>query len=137
MQGNWLAPLFPACGHSRGEWVATARRAGTEGVKGAIASAAPWAALLGLVAMALGYAEAETGFLPLAVADPTARLEGYRDLGAGTRRPRPAEGSPYVLTQGYALTSLMRFYGDQWIAVVHPSSGCGGSSSRRRPKACC
>ena len=80
VQGNWLAPLFPAAAVLAADWVAAARRAGASGVKGAVAKAALWASPLGLAAMVLAFAEAETGFLPLGAADPTVRLEGFGDL---------------------------------------------------------
>ena len=70
--------------------------------------------------MVLAFVQAETGFLPLGAADPTARLEGFRDLALDLDARARAEGAPYVLTQGYALTSLMRFYGDPSVAVVQP-----------------
>jgi 4-amino-4-deoxy-L-arabinose transferase-like glycosyltransferase len=120
VQGNWLAPLFPAAAVLAADWVAGVRRAGASGVKGGVAKAALWAAPLGLAAMILAFAEVETGFLPLGVADPTVRLEGFGDLARDLDVRAKAEGAPYVLTQGYALTSLMRFYGDPSIAVVQP-----------------
>ena len=120
VQGNWLAPLFPAAAVLAADWVAAARRAGASGVKGAVAKAALWASPLGLAAMILAFAEAETGFLPLGAADPTVRLEGFGDLARDLDARAKAEGAPYVLTQGYALTSLMRFYGDPSIAIVQP-----------------
>ncbi len=118
VQGNWLAPLFPACAILAADWIATARRAA--GWKAALARAALWAAPLGLVVMILAFFQAETGFLPLGAADPTARLGGFRDLALDLDARAKAEGAPYVLTQGYALTSLMRFYGDPSVAVVQP-----------------
>ena len=120
VQGNWLAPLFPAAAVLAADWVARVRRAGAAGVKGAIASGALWAAPLGAAAMILAFAEAQTGALPLGAADPTARLEGFRDLTRELEARAKAEGASYVLTQGYALTSLMRFYGGPSIAVVQP-----------------
>ena len=120
VQGNWLAPLFPAAAILAGDWVASARRAGAAGLRGAVARAALGAAPLGLVVMSLAFAEAETGFLPLGAGDPTARLEGFHDLARDLDARVRAESASYVLTQGYALTSLMRFYGDPSIAVVQP-----------------
>ena len=43
---------------------------------------------------------------------------------------------PYVLTQGYALTSLMTYYGDPAIAIVQPEQRIRWISGRRRPKPC-
>ena len=103
VQGNWLAPLFPACAVLAADWVAGVRRAGAGGWKGAVAKASLWAAPLGLAFMILGFVQTETGFLPLGAADPTARLEGFRDLASELDARAKAEGAQYVLTQGYAL----------------------------------
>ena len=112
VQGNWLAPLFPACAILAADWVAERAAQGASGWRAPVAKAALWAAPLGLAVMALAFLQATTGFLPLGAADPTARLEGFRDLARDLDARARAEGAPYVLTQGYALTSLMRFYGD-------------------------
>jgi hypothetical protein len=58
--------------------------------------------------------------VPLGAADPTARLGGFRDLAHDLDFEARAENAAYVLTQGYALTSLMTYYGDPGIAVVQP-----------------
>ena len=120
VQGNWLAPLFPASAILAADWVAGARRAGAGGWKGAVAKGALWAAPLALVLMTLAFVQTETGFLPLGAADPTARLEGFRDLARELDARARTEGARYVLTQGYALASLMRLYGDPSVAVVQP-----------------
>ncbi len=120
VQANWLAPLFPAAAVLAADWIAGVRRAGASGVNGAIANAALWSAPLGLAFMIFAFVQAQTGFLPLGGADPTARLEGFRGLAAELDARAEADGAPYVLTQGYALTSLMTFYGDPSIAVVQP-----------------
>jgi hypothetical protein len=120
VQGNWLAPLFPACAILAADWVAEARRQGASGLKDAVAKGALWAAPLGFAVMGLAFLQATTGLLPLGAADPTARLEGYRDLAVALDSRARAEKAPYVLTQGYALTSLMTIYGDPAIAVVQP-----------------
>jgi Dolichyl-phosphate-mannose-protein mannosyltransferase len=120
VQGNWLAPLFPASAVLAADWVADARWEGLAGVKGAIARGALWAAPLGAAAMILAFAQAETGALPLGAADPTVRLEGFREFARELDVRAKAAGAPYIVTQGYALTSLMRFYGDPSIAVVQP-----------------
>ena len=76
--------------------------------------------LAAFLVMALGYLQVTTGLLPLGSADPTARLEGYRDLARELDARARAEGAPYVLTQGYALTSLMRIYGDKDVSIIQP-----------------
>ena len=90
------------------------------GFAAGIAKAAPWAAPIGLVVAALTFAEAITGAVPLGPANPLARLEGFRELARDLDARAHADNAPYVLTQGYALTSLMTYYGDPAIAVVQP-----------------
>ena len=102
------------------DWVAEARRAGASGFSGAIAKTALWAAPIGLAFAALAFAEALTGAVPLGQADPAVRLEGFRELARDLDLRARAENAAYVLTQGYALTSLMTYYGDPAIAVVQP-----------------
>ncbi len=70
--------------------------------------------------MALAFVQATTGIVPLGAADPTARLEGYRDLAHDLDFEARAGKAEYILTQGYALTSLMTAYGDPEIPVVQP-----------------
>ncbi len=70
--------------------------------------------------MLLGFVQALTGALPLGAADPTARLEGFRELARDVDARARAAGAPYLLTQGYALASLMTYYGDPTITVVQP-----------------
>ena len=120
VQGNWLAPLYPAIAILVADWVAEARRTGVGGFAGAIAKAAPWAAPIGLVVAVLTFAEALSGAVPLGSANPLARLEGYRGLARDLDLKARADHAAYVLTQGYALTSLMTYYGDPTIAVVQP-----------------
>ena len=120
VQGNWLAPLYPAFAILAADWVAEIRRSDASGFAARIAKAAPWAAPIGLVVAALTFAEAMTGAVPLGAANPLARLEGFRDLARDLDAKARADNAPYVLTQGYALTSLMTYYGDPAIAVVQP-----------------
>jgi MFS family permease len=120
VQGNWLAPLYPAAAILAADWVAETRRAGAAGFAGAIAKAAPWAAPIGLAIAALTFAEARTSAVPLGPGGPLARLEGFRGLARDLDAKARAEGAPYVLTQGYALTSLMTYYGDPAIPIVQP-----------------
>ncbi len=120
VQGNWLAPLYPACAILAADWVARTRAAATNGLAGVVARAALWAAPLGLAVAALAFAQAMTGIVPLGQFDPTARIEGFRDLARALDAKARADRAAFVLTQGYALTSLMTYYGDASIAVVQP-----------------
>jgi len=120
VQGNWLAPLYPALAILAADWIAEIRGTGVSGFAGGIAKAAPWAAPIGLVVAALTFAETLTGAVPLGPANPLARLEGFRDLARDLDAKAHADNAPYVLIQDYALTSLMTYYGDPAIAVVQP-----------------
>ncbi len=120
VEGNWLAPLYPASAILAADWVAKARRTGASGLSGATAKAALWAAPVGLAFAALAFAEALTGAVPLGQADPAARLGGFRELARDLDSKARADNAPFVLTQGYALTSLMTYYGDPAIAIVQP-----------------
>jgi hypothetical protein len=120
VQGNWLAPLYPAAAILAADWVAESRRAAGSRFAAAIAKAALWAAPIGLVVAALTFAEALTGAVPLGPANPLARLEGFRGLARDLDAEARGEKAAYVLTQGYALTSLMTYYGDPAIPVVQP-----------------
>lgn len=118
VQGNWLAPLFPATAVLAGDWVARARRA--TGLPRLVAGGALVAAPIAVAAMLIGYAQATTGVLPLGAADPTARIEGFRDLARTVDARARDEGATYLLTHGYALASLMTRYGDPAIPVAQP-----------------
>jgi 4-amino-4-deoxy-L-arabinose transferase-like glycosyltransferase len=120
VQGNWLAPLYPAAAILAADWVAESRRAAGSRFAATIAKAALWAAPIGLVVAALTFAEALTGAVPLGPANPLARLEGFRGLARDLDAEARDEKAAYVLTQGYALTSLMTYYGDPAIPVVQP-----------------
>jgi 4-amino-4-deoxy-L-arabinose transferase-like glycosyltransferase len=120
VQGNWLAPLYQASAILVADWVAEIRRASESGFAATTAKLARWAAPIGLVIAALTFAEAMTGAVPLGPASPLARLEGFRELARDLDAKARAAGAGYILTQGYALTSLMTYYGDPAIAVVQP-----------------
>jgi hypothetical protein len=120
VQGNWLAPLYPAVAILVADWVAEIRLRGVPGFALGIAKAAPWAAPIGLLVAALTFAETLTGAVPLGDANPLARLEGFRGLARDLDARAHADGAAYILTQGYALTSLMSYYADPAIPVVQP-----------------
>ena len=120
VEGNWLAPLYPALAILAADWVAEVRRAGASGLSAAIAKTAPWAAPVGLAFGALTFAVVLTGAVPLGQADPALRLEGFRELARDLDLRARDASAAYILTQGYALTSLMTYYGDPAIPVVQP-----------------
>jgi 4-amino-4-deoxy-L-arabinose transferase-like glycosyltransferase len=120
VQGNWLAPLYPAFAILTADWIAEFRQTGVTGFATGIAKATPWAAPIGLVLAALTFAEALTGAIPLGPGNPLARLEGFRGLARDLDAKAHADNAAYVLTQGYALTSLMTYYGNAALPVVQP-----------------
>jgi Dolichyl-phosphate-mannose-protein mannosyltransferase len=120
VQGNWLAPLYPALAILAADWVGEVRRTGGSRFAVTVAKVAPWAAPAGLAIAALTFAEAATSAVPLGALNPLARLEGFRSLARDLDAKAREDAAPYVLTQGYALTSLMTYYGDPAIPVVQP-----------------
>ncbi|HXE25230.1 MAG TPA: glycosyltransferase family 39 protein [Roseiarcus sp.] len=120
VQGNWLAPLYPAVAILAADWVGEVRRAAVSGPAAGIAKAALWAPLVGFAVAALTFAEAMTSAVPLGPVNPLARLEGFRALARDLDAKAGAGSAAYVLTQGYALTSLMTYYGDPAVPVVQP-----------------
>ena len=77
-----------------------------------------------------------TGVVPLGSANPLARLEGFRGLARDLDARARADNAAYVLTQGYALTSLMTTYGDPAVAVVQPEQRMRWIFVPNRPKPC-
>jgi 4-amino-4-deoxy-L-arabinose transferase-like glycosyltransferase len=120
VQGNWLAPLYPAAAILAADWVVEVRRAGASGLSSLSAKVALWAAPAGIVFAALAFAEILTGAVALGPVNPLARLEGFRALAHDLDARARADKAAYVLTQGYALTSLMSYYGDPAVAIVQP-----------------
>src|SRR5271166_103388 len=120
VQGNWLAPLYPASAILAADWLSDARRKSAAGLSLSLSRALPWAAAAALAVMTLAFVQATTGLLPLGRFDPTARIGGYRELARELDAKAFAEDARYVLTQGYAITSLITYYGDPSIAVVQP-----------------
>ena len=80
VQGNWLAPLYPAVAILVADWVAEIRRSEASGFAAAIAKRLLWAAPIGLAVAALTFVETTTSAVPLGSVNPLARLEGFRDL---------------------------------------------------------
>ena len=136
VQGNWLAPLYPAAAILAADWVAEVRRTGGSGLATLIAKAGLWAAPLGLIFAALAFAEILTGAIPLGPANPLARLDGFRALARDLDAAARADDAAYILTQGYALTSLMSYYGDQAIPVVQPEQRMRWIFEPRRRRRC-
>jgi 4-amino-4-deoxy-L-arabinose transferase-like glycosyltransferase len=110
VEGNWTAPVFPAFA------VAAAAAAHAIDWKGTWTRVAEWsrrlAAPIALAMIAMIYAQAAFGVIPLGAIDPTARQlgTGWRAVGTEVDAFRRAHGARAVLTSGYALTGWLAFY---------------------------
>jgi 4-amino-4-deoxy-L-arabinose transferase-like glycosyltransferase len=100
VQGNWPAPLYPALA------LLTA---------GALAPSwrwiAPVAAGLGVTLAAAAYLHLATGWPAFGPGDPALRIGGWRDLSRRVFELAREKEVSYILTQGYAQTALLTFYG--------------------------
>jgi 4-amino-4-deoxy-L-arabinose transferase-like glycosyltransferase len=99
VQGNWLAPLYPAL-------ALLAARATRE-----MRWPAPAAAALGLALVAAAYGHLVTGRPALGPSDPLLRIGGWRRLSGEVFGVAEARHAGFVLAEGYAATSLLSFYG--------------------------
>jgi hypothetical protein len=110
VQANWLAPLFPLFVLIAAD-AAVSARPSAEWATRLVGFARAWAVPLGLGLTAAVYVQAL--FAPLPVpgrSDPTALLAGWRQLSADLAEVARREKATYVLTQGYALTGLLKAY---------------------------
>ncbi len=118
VQGNWLAPLYPLfaltaanAAFAQPPLSGTARRI--------LSFAKRWCAPLGWAMTAAVYAQANLGLLPVPPkSDPTALLAGWRDVARDLDALALRENAGYVATQGYALTALLKVYGNGAIPVL-------------------
>jgi 4-amino-4-deoxy-L-arabinose transferase-like glycosyltransferase len=110
VQGNWLAPLYPA----------VAILAADAGVRGPLwaRTAARWAPPLGLAAIALVYFHAATGLPRIGPLDPSARIGGWRALAREVFSRAHDENAAFLLTHGYAATALLTYYGPDAPPVI-------------------
>jgi 4-amino-4-deoxy-L-arabinose transferase-like glycosyltransferase len=106
VQGNWLAPLYPAL-------ALLAARATRE-----MRWLAPAAAALGLAAVVIVYWHVLPGRPAFGRADPTLRIGGWRELAADVSVLADERHAGFVLAEGYAATSLLSFYGGRTQPVV-------------------
>ena len=110
VEGNWLAPLYPAL-------AILAAEAGVRGPAWA-RRAACWAPPLGLAAIALVYFHVATGLPRIGPADPIARIGGWRRLTDEVFSRARDENAAFVLAHGYAATSLLTYYGANALPVI-------------------
>ena len=118
VQGNWLAPLYPVFALIAADAAETTLPL-QPGAATLIAFARRWTVPLGLALTAMIYVQAI--YAPLTVpaqSDPTSQLAGWRDLARDLDSVVQREGAGYVLTQGYALTGLLKIYGREGLPVL-------------------
>ena len=110
VQGNWPSFLYPALAiaaadaASRTSWTGWARRLSRISRRAAIPTAA--------VLLALLYAQALTGIIPLGRKDPIQRLLafGLHEMSKDIVRQVSAHRASAILTTDYAMTAWLRFY---------------------------
>jgi 4-amino-4-deoxy-L-arabinose transferase-like glycosyltransferase len=110
VQGNWVAPAYPllAVLAARGAFQLSKFN---HRWRPTMALSRRWAIPVGIGIAVLAYLQAEAGFFPLDPAkDPTALMVGWSDLTRQVEYVARREKASYVLTSGYALTSLLSVY---------------------------
>ena len=111
VQGNWMAPLYPAFAILAADaaWTTITPAASRNPL---LVFARMWAIPAGLTLTGLIYLQALLAPLPLPPrSDPTALLTGWRQLGRDLDELATRQDASYILTQGYALTGLLKVYG--------------------------
>ena len=86
VQGNWLAPLYPAAAILAADWVAGVRRAGASGLSALIARGAMWAAPIGLVVCGAGVCRDPDRRRPARAARSAGAARGLSRVGPGSGR---------------------------------------------------
>ncbi len=110
IQANWPGVVYPAAilaavhgflDYSRQNPPAAWARRGFR--------AAPW---VGFAFTLVAFIQLGLGVLPIpAKQDPTARMKGWAKLGAEVERVRRERGAAFVLTERYAITGELAYYG--------------------------
>ena len=117
VQGNWLAPLYPVFALIAADAAETALPL-TEWNAKLLTFARRWTVPLGLSLTGMIYIQALLAPLPVSPrADPTALLSGWRGLARDLDALARKEDAAYVLTQGYALTALLKVYSRSEVPV--------------------
>ena len=111
VQPNWLAPLYPPLAILAADAAVNALPTAAW-TRRLVQFARHWAVPLGLTLTGLVYTQAllAPASWP-ARSDPTALLFGWRKLATDVIDIARAEGAGYILTQGYALNSLLQVNG--------------------------
>ena len=122
VEGNWLAPLYPA-------FVVLAAATAADASVGWRRWTALAAAPLGLFVTLIAALQVLVGPFPLGARDPTLRLAGWRELAADVVAAAQAHKANFVLTQGYALTSEMKVYAEASLPIEQPDERARWSAS--------
>jgi hypothetical protein len=103
VQGNWPAPLYPALALLAARALTLAQLSWAPAAAAALGGAV-------VVAVYLHIALAWPGLGPW---DPALRIGGWRQLAPRVFALARAHDARFVLTQGYAATSLLSFFADE------------------------
>lgn len=111
IQPNWPGFVYPAAILAAVHgFLAWRRLKGAPAWIDASFRLAPW---IGAAFTLIAFVQLGTGVLPLpAKKDPTARMKGWAKLGAEVERLRQESGAAAILTDRYAITGELAFYGD-------------------------
>jgi 4-amino-4-deoxy-L-arabinose transferase-like glycosyltransferase len=126
VEGNWLAPLYPA-------FVVLAAATAANASFGWRRLAALAATPLGLLVTFIAAMQVLAGPFPMGARDPTLRLAGWRELATDVVAAAQANKANFVLTQGYALTSEMKVYGKTSLPIEQPDERARWSASPPPP----
>ncbi len=118
VQGNWIAPAYPVlavlASHAAFQVNELHGR-----FRSAMVLSRQWALPVGFAFAVIAYFQAFAGLLPLDPAkDPTSLMVGWSGLARQVDDVARQEQASYVLTSGYALTSLLSIYAPDATPVV-------------------
>jgi 4-amino-4-deoxy-L-arabinose transferase-like glycosyltransferase len=118
VQGNWIAPAYPVLAV-----LASHAAFQVDELHGRFRSAMmlsrQWALPVGFAFAVIAYFQAFAGLFPLDPAkDPTSLMVGWSGLARQVEDVARQEQASYVLTSGYALTSLLSIYAPDATPVV-------------------
>jgi 4-amino-4-deoxy-L-arabinose transferase-like glycosyltransferase len=110
IQANWPGFVYPAAILAAVHGYLAYSREGPPApwLRGAF-RAAPW---VGAAFSLVTFVQLGSGVIPIAAKkDPTARMKGWAGIGAGVETLRRERGAAYILTDRYAITGALAFYG--------------------------
>lgn len=118
VQGNWLAPAYPALAILAADISQRAQPMGPV-MQHVMEVSRRLAIPIGLALTACVYLQAWWTPLPMRAAlDPTANLSGWRQLAAKTEEVARANGANFILTSNYGLTAELLEYASGATPVI-------------------